>query len=69
MMKWKTLSKELNLLKIRVYCCKDSAKTIQNEVKEWKGGFLSMLLDTLGASLLGYILAGKGTNRAGRSDS
>ena len=45
------------------------SETIQNEVKEWKGGFLSMLLDTLGASLLGYILAGKGTNRAGRSDS
>ena len=45
------------------------SETIQNEVKEWKGGFLSMLLDTLGASLLGYILEGKGTNRAGRSDS
>ena len=30
-----------------------------------KGGFLSMLLDTLGASLLGNILAGKGINRAG----
>ena len=45
------------------------SETIQNEVKEWKGGFVSMLLDTLGASLLGYILAGKGTNRAGRSDS
>ena len=45
------------------------SETIQNEVKEWKGGFLSMLLDTLGASLLGYTLAGKGTNRAGRSDS
>ena len=45
------------------------SEKIQNEVKEWKGGFLSMLLDTLGASLLGYILAGKGTNRAGRSNS
>ena len=28
-------------------------ETIQNEVKEEKGGFLSMLLGTLGASLLG----------------
>ena len=35
-------------------------ETVQNEVKEQKGGFLSMLLGTLGASLLGNILAGKG---------
>ena len=27
-------------------------ETIQNEVKKQKGGFLSMLLSTLGASLL-----------------
>ena len=35
-------------------------ETIKNETKEQKGGFLSMLLGTLGASLLGNILAGKG---------
>ena len=35
------------------------SETIQNEAGEWKGGFLSMLLGTLGASLLGNILAGK----------
>ena len=40
-----------------------SEKT-QNEAKEQKGGFLSMLLGTLGASLQGNILAGKGINRA-----
>ena len=41
-------------------------KTIENEVKEQKGGFLSMLLGTLGASLLGNLLAGgKGIMRAG----
>ena len=34
-------------------------ETVQNEVKEQKGGFLSMLLGTLGASLLGKLLAGK----------
>ena len=39
-------------------------ETIQNEVKEQKRGFLSMLLGTLGASLLANILAGKGINRA-----
>ena len=33
--------------------------TIQIEAKEQKGGFLSVLLSTLGASLLGYILTGK----------
>ena len=36
-------------------------KTIENETKEQIGGFLGMLLDTLGASLLGNILTGKGT--------
>ena len=35
-------------------------ETVQNEVKQQKGGFLSMLLGTLGASLLGNILTGKG---------
>ena len=40
-------------------------ETIQNEAKEQKGEFLSMLLGTLGASLLGNILAGEGVNRAG----
>ena len=32
-------------------------KTIKNKIKEQKGGFLSMLLGTLGASLLGNMLA------------
>ena len=39
--------------------------TVQNEVKEQKGGFRSMLLGTLGASLLDHMLPGKGTHRAG----
>ena len=39
--------------------------TSQNEAKEQKLGFLSMLLGTLDASLLGNMLASKGTNRAG----
>ena len=41
-------------------------KTVQNEVKEQKGGFLSMLLGTLSASLLGNLLTGRGLNRAGK---
>ena len=40
-------------------------KTIQNEAKEQKGGFLDMLLGTLGAVLLGKMLTGKGIIRAG----
>ena len=44
---------------------KGASETIQNEAKEQKGGFLSMLLDALDASLLGSILAGKGVIRAG----
>ena len=36
---------------------KGVTKTIKNETKEQKGGFLSMLLGTLGASLLGNNLA------------
>ena len=44
---------------------KGVTKTITNETKEQKGGFLSMLLGTLGASLLGNLLSGKGIVRAG----
>ena len=44
---------------------KGATKTIKNETKEQKGGFLSMLLGTLGATLLGNVLAGKGIVRAG----
>ena len=45
---------------------KGVSETIQNEAKEQKGGFLSMLLGTLGASLLGNLLTGKGIYRAGK---
>ena len=44
---------------------KGVTKTIKNETKGQKGGFLSMLLRTLGASILGNILARKGIVRAG----
>ena len=39
------------------------SEAIQNEAKERKGAFLSMLLVTLGARLLGNILVVKGINR------
>ena len=64
-----------NLLKI-VKSLEDSGillngitETVKNEVKKQKGGFLSMLLGILGASLLGDLLtkklSGRGVIRAG----
>ena len=47
------------------------SKTVENELKEQKGGFLDMLADTIGASLLANMLAekakipGKGVIRSG----
>ena len=41
------------------------SETIKNEAKEQKGGFLSMLLGTLGTGLFRNMLAGKGIVRAG----
>ena len=38
---------------------KSVSETIENEAKEQKGGFISMLLGTIGASLLGNLLTGK----------
>ena len=36
-------------------------ETIKNDAEEQKGGFLSMLLGTLGVGLLENLLTGKGT--------
>ena len=48
---------------------KGVTKTIKNETKKQKGGFLSMLLGTLGASLLENLLTGKGIVRAGSGNN
>ena len=42
---------------------KEITKTIENEAKEQKGGFLGMLLETLGASLVGNMLTARGILR------
>ena len=47
---------------------KGVTETVQNEVQEQKGGFISMLLGTLGVNLLQNILSGKGINRAGKGN-
>ena len=43
---------------------KDISETIENELKEQKGGFLGMLIATLAASVLGSALTGEGVIRA-----
>ena len=45
---------------------KGITESVQNEIKEQKGGFLSMLLGTLGASLLGNLLTDKGAFHRGK---
>ena len=45
---------------------KGVTESVQNQIREQKGGFLSMLLSTLGASLLWNLLTGKGINKKGR---
>ena len=45
---------------------KGITESVQNQIKEQKGGLLSMLLGTLGASLLGNLLFGKGAFYAGK---
>ena len=44
---------------------KGTSETIENEAKEQKGGFLSMLLGILAASIIGIMVAGKGFIRVG----
>ena len=59
------LIKIVKYLKDSGLLLKGVTESVQNEVKEQNGGFLSMLLGTLGASLLRNFLTGKGINRAG----
>ena len=59
------IMKIVNSLEDSGVLLKGVSEAIQNKGKEQQGGFLSMLLLTLDASLLGNILAGKGIYRAG----
>ena len=68
-------NEEMNYIKI-VQALEDSnillkgvTETVKNETKEQKRGFLSMLLGTLIASLLGNLLTGKGFVRAGSGNN
>ena len=59
------LMKIIQVLENSGVLLKEVTKTIKNEAKEQKGGFLSMLLGTFGASLLENLLSGKGIVGAG----
>ena len=62
----KSIMKIIEALENSGILLKGVSKTIENETKEQRGGFLSMLLGTLGASLLGNLLTGgKGIMQAG----
>ena len=57
------IMKIVQVLEDSIVLLKGVTKTIKDETKEQKGGFLSMLLGTLGASLLGNLLSGKGLTK------
>ena len=62
----KDIMKIVKVLENSGILLKGVRKTIKNETKEQRGGHLSMLLGTLGASLLDNLLTGgKGIMRAG----
>ena len=55
----------IKLLEEKGILVKGTTEATKSEAQKQKGGFLGMLLGTLGASLLGNMLAGKGVIRAG----
>ena len=57
--------KIVQVLEDSIILLKGVTETINNETKKQKGGFLSLLLGTVGASLLANLLTGKGIVRAG----
>ena len=52
-------------MKILIFCWKEIQKQLKIKQKKKNGGFLGILSGTLGTSLLGVMLAGKGIVRAG----
>ena len=61
------IMKRVKSLEISGLLIKVISETIKNEAKEQKGGFLRMLLETLETTLLGNLLTGRETIRAGES--
>ena len=67
MKKVNDIMKRVKSLEISGLLIKVISETIKNEAKEQKGGFLRMLLETLETTLLGNLLTGRETIRAGKS--
>ena len=67
--KMSDIMKNVQVLEDSNILLKGVTKTIKDEKKEQKGGFLSMLLGILGATLLANLLLGKGIVRAGSGDN
>ena len=67
MKKVNDIMKRVKSLEISGLLIKVISETIENEAKEQKGGFLRMLLETLETTLLGNLLTGRETIRAGES--
>ena len=63
------IMKIVQALEDSIILLKGVTETFKNETKEQKGGFLSMLLGALGASLFGNLLADKGIVRAGSGNN
>ena len=63
------IMKIVQVLEVSNIFSKGVTKTIEYETKDQKGGFLSMLLGTVGASLLGNLLTGKRTVGAGSGNN
>ena len=60
------IMKIVKCLEDPVLLIKGVSETIKNETKKQKRGFLGLLLGTLDSSLLGNLLKGEGTTRAGK---
>ena len=58
------IMKIVKLLEVSDLLIKGVSETIKIEAKEQEDGFVSVLLGTLGASLLGNLITSKGTIRA-----
>ena len=63
------IMKIVQALEDSIILLKGVTETFKNETKEQKGGFLSMLLGALRASLFGNLLADKGIVRAGSGNN
>ena len=65
MKKMEDIRKIVKSFKESVFLTDGVSETIEKKSKKQKGGFLGMLIGTVGASLLGNLLAGKEAIRAG----